>query len=53
MDPVAEWDQVRATRWQEIQDEVVDMSLCIVAAHNCSLHTGFAAVHHKTFGLLG
>jgi hypothetical protein len=39
---------VRAAWWQEKQDEVVDRSRCRVAAHNRSLHAGFAAVHHKT-----
>ena len=53
MDPVAERGQVRAAWWQEKQDEVVDRSLCRVAAHDRSLHEGFAAVHHKTVGLLG
>jgi hypothetical protein len=38
--------------WQERQDEVVDQSRCRVAAHNQSLHAGFAAVHHKTFMFL-
>jgi hypothetical protein len=45
--------QVRAAWWQEKQDEVVDRSRCRVAAHNRSLHARFAAVHHKTVGLLG
>ena len=53
MDPVAKQDQVRTAWWQEKQDEVMDMSRCRVAAHDQSLHTGFAAVHHKTVGLLG
>jgi hypothetical protein len=53
MDPVAEWDQVRAAWWQEKQDEVVDRSRCRVAAHDQSLHAGFATVHHKTVRLLG
>jgi hypothetical protein len=53
MDPVVEWDQVRATWWHEKQDEVVDRSRCRVVAHDQSLHTGFAVVHHKTVGLLG
>jgi hypothetical protein len=35
------------------QDEVVDRSRCRVAAHDWSLHAGFAAVHQKTIGLLG
>jgi hypothetical protein len=39
---------VQATWWQEKQDEVVDRSRCRVAAHNRSLHAGFAVVHHKT-----
>jgi hypothetical protein len=34
------------------QDEVEGRSRCRVAAHNQSLCTGFAAVHHKTIGLL-
>jgi hypothetical protein len=29
MDPVAKRDQVRAAWWQEMQDEVVDMSWCM------------------------
>jgi hypothetical protein len=45
--------QVRATWWQEKQDEVVDQSRCRVAAHDRSLHAGFAAVHQKTVGFLG
>jgi hypothetical protein len=45
--------QVRAAWWQEKQDEVVDQSRCRVAAHNRSLHVGFAEVHHKTVRLLG
>jgi hypothetical protein len=40
--------QMRATWWQEKQDEVVDRSWCRVVAHNRSLHAGFTAVHHKT-----
>jgi hypothetical protein len=40
--------QVRAAWWQEKEDEVIDRSRCRVAAHNRSLHAGFAAVHHKT-----
>jgi hypothetical protein len=40
-------------RKQEKQDEVVDRSRCRVAAHDRSLHTGFAVVHQKTIGLLG
>jgi hypothetical protein len=39
---------VRASWWQEKQDEVIDQSRCRVAAHNRSLHAGFAEVHHKT-----
>jgi hypothetical protein len=39
---------VRAAWWQEKHDEVVDRSRCRVAAHNRSLHAGFAVVHHKT-----
>jgi hypothetical protein len=31
---------VRAAWWQEQQDEVVDRSLCRVAAHGRSLHEG-------------
>jgi hypothetical protein len=30
----------------------VDRSRCRVAAHERSLHAGFAVVHHKTVGLL-
>jgi hypothetical protein len=52
MDPVAERDQVRATWWQEKQEEVTDRSRCRVAAHDRSLHAGFAVVHHKTIRLL-
>jgi hypothetical protein len=33
MDSVAERDQVRAARWQEKQDDVMDRSRCRVAAH--------------------
>jgi hypothetical protein len=40
---------VRAAWWQEKQDEVVDSSRCRVAAHDRSLHAGFAAVHHKGY----
>jgi hypothetical protein len=47
MDPMVEQDQVRATWWQEKQDEVVDCSRCRVAAHDRSLHARFAAIHHK------
>jgi hypothetical protein len=53
MDPVAGRGQARAALWQEKQDEVVDRSWCRVAAHNRSLHAGFAVVHNKTVGLLG
>jgi hypothetical protein len=53
MYPVVERDQVTVAWWQEKQDEVVDLSRCTVAAHNWSLHAGFAAVHHKTVKLLG
>jgi hypothetical protein len=52
MDPVTERDQVRAAWWQEKQDEVVDWSRWRVAAHDQSLHAGFAVVHHKTIRLL-
>jgi hypothetical protein len=45
--------QVRAAWWQEKQDEVVDRSRCRVAAHDRSLHAGFAAVHQKIVTLLG
>jgi hypothetical protein len=45
--------QVRAAWWQEKQDKVIDRSRCKVVAHNQSLHTGFAVVHHKTVRLLG
>jgi hypothetical protein len=48
-----QWGQVRAAWWQEKQDEVVNQSRCRVAAHNWSLHVGFAVVHQKTVGLLG
>jgi hypothetical protein len=44
---------VRTAWWQEKQDGVVDRSRCKVAAHDQSLHAGFAAVHEKTVGLLG
>jgi hypothetical protein len=30
------------------QDEVMDRSRCGVAAHDRSLHTGFAVIHQKT-----
>jgi hypothetical protein len=39
---------VRAAWLKEKQDKVLDRSRCRVAAHNRSLHAGFAAVHHKT-----
>jgi hypothetical protein len=42
-----------AAWWQEKEDGVVDRSRCRVAAHDRSLHAGFAAVDHKTVGLLG
>jgi hypothetical protein len=45
--------QLRTAWWQEKQDEVVDQSRCMVAAHDRSLHAGFAVVHQKTVGLLG
>jgi hypothetical protein len=45
--------QLRTAWWQGKQDEVVDRSRCRVAAHDRSLHAGFAAVHQKTIGLLG
>jgi hypothetical protein len=45
--------QVQAAWWHEKKDEVVDRSQCMVAAHDQSLHSGFAAVHHKTVGLIG
>jgi hypothetical protein len=51
--PDGQRGQVQTAWWQEKQDEVVDRSRCRVAAHDRSLHTGFAAVHHKTVGLLG
>jgi hypothetical protein len=35
------------------QDKVINWSRCRVAAHDRSLHAGFAAVHQKTIGLLG
>jgi hypothetical protein len=50
--PGDERGQVRAAWWQEKQDEVVDRSRYRVAAHDRSLHAGFAAVHHKTVVLL-
>jgi hypothetical protein len=31
----------------------MDRSRCRVAAHDQSLHAGFAVVHHKIVGLLG
>jgi hypothetical protein len=34
-------------------NKVVDKSRCRVAAHDRSLHEEFAAIHHKTVGLLG
>jgi hypothetical protein len=45
--------QVRDAWWQEKQDEVVDRSQCTIAAHDRSLHVGFATVHHKTVRLFG
>jgi hypothetical protein len=47
MDLVAELNQVRAAWWQEKQDEDVDWSRCGVAAHNWSMHVGFAVVHQQ------
>jgi hypothetical protein len=44
---------VQAAWWQEKQDEVIDQSLCRVAAHDRSLQAGIAAVHHETVRLLG
>jgi hypothetical protein len=38
---------------RKTKNEVVDRSRCRVAAHDGSLHSGFAAVHHKTVRLLG
>jgi hypothetical protein len=52
MDLVVKRDQVQAAWWQEKQDEVVDRSRRRVAAHDRSLHVGFAVVHHKTVGYL-
>jgi hypothetical protein len=52
-DPVVSGVKVRSAWWQEKHDEVVDRSRCRVAAHDRSLHAEFAAVHHKTVGLLG
>jgi hypothetical protein len=46
--PGGQRGQVRAAWWQQKQDEVVDRSRCRVTAHNRSLHSGFAVVHHKT-----
>jgi hypothetical protein len=46
--PGCQRGQVWAAWLQEKQDEVVDSSRCRVAAHDRSLHAGFAAVHHKT-----
>jgi hypothetical protein len=51
--PGGQRGQVRAAWWQEKQDKVVDRSRCRVTAHDRNLHAGFAAVHHKTVGLLG
>jgi hypothetical protein len=43
-DPVA--SGVKCGPWlQEKEDEVADSSRCRVAAHDQSLHAGFAAVH--------
>jgi hypothetical protein len=52
-DPVASGVKCGQHGGKKKQDEVVNRSLCRVAAHNQSLHTGFAAVHQKTVGLLG
>jgi hypothetical protein len=41
---------VRAAWSQEIQDKVVTQSRCRVAAHNRSLHTGFAVIHQRLSG---
>jgi hypothetical protein len=52
MDLVAEHDQVQVARWQEKQDEVMDMCWCMVAAHDRSMHVVFVVVHHKPSGYL-
>jgi hypothetical protein len=53
MDLVAKRDQVRVAWKQEKQDDVMDRSRCKVAAHDRSMHAGFATVDHKTIRLLG
>jgi hypothetical protein len=50
--PGGQRGQVRAAWWQENQDEVMGRSRCRVAAHDRSLHAGFAAVHQKLSGYL-
>jgi hypothetical protein len=52
-DPVASGVKCRPHGGKKKQDEVVDQSRCRVAAHDWSLHVGFAVVHQKTVGLLG
>jgi hypothetical protein len=47
MDQVAKRDQMRTACWQEKQYEVLDRIRCRLAAHDRSLHAGFAAIHHK------
>jgi hypothetical protein len=51
--PSGQRGRVRAAWWQEKQDKVVNKSRCRLAAHDQSLHTGFAVVQHKTVELLG
>jgi hypothetical protein len=52
-DPVASGVECRPHGGKKKQDEVVDRSRCRVAAHDRSLHAGFAAVRHKIALLLG
>jgi hypothetical protein len=51
--PGGQRGRLQAAWWQEKKDEVVDRSRCRVAAHDRSLHAGFATIHPKIVGLLG
>jgi hypothetical protein len=52
-DPVASGVKCRPHGGKKSKNEVVDRCRCRVAAHDRSLHAGFAAVHQKTVRLLG
>jgi hypothetical protein len=45
---VASGVKCRSHGGKKRQDEVMDRSRCGVAAHDRSLHTGFAVIHQKT-----